>query len=295
MIPNHSPKSTPHSYKKNQKKLFLTCIALTSTIMGVEIVGGFFSHSLALLSDAGHMFTDLFALFSSFFAMLITATPANHQKTYGYFRAEVLVALLNAALLIGISIYLMIESYFHLIHPHPIQSSVMLIVAVVGLLSNLVATFLLHKVKGESLNLRGAYLHVLSDTASSIGVILGAMLIYYTGWTKIDAILSFVISLLILFWAIRLLLDSIHILMESTPKHIQVSELTHFVKKEIREIKEIHDIHVWEITTHMYAMTAHVIVEDCTVLESMKLTEKINRLLSEKFHIEHVNLQYECE
>ncbi len=295
MIPNHSPKSTLHSYKKNQKKLFLICIALTSTIMGVEIVGGFFSQSLALLSDAGHMFTDLFALFSSFFAMLITATPANHQKTYGYFRAEVLVALLNAVLLIGVSIYLMIESYFHFIYPHPIQSSVMLIVAIVGLLSNLVATFLLHKVKGESLNLRGAYLHVLSDTASSVGVILGAILIYYTGWTKIDPILSFIISLLILFWAIRLLLDSVHILMESTPKHIQVSELTNFVKKEIGEIKEIHDIHVWEITTHMYAMTAHIIVEDCTVLESMKLTERINRLLSEKFHIEHVNLQYECE
>lgn len=258
-------------------------------------MGGFFSQSLALLSDAGHMFTDLFALFSSFFAMLITATPANHQKTYGYFRAEVLVALLNAVLLIGVSIYLMIESYFHFIYPHPIQSSVMLIVAIVGLLSNLVATFLLHKVKGESLNLRGAYLHVLSDTASSVGVILGAILIYYTGWTKIDPILSFIISLLILFWAIRLLLDSVHILMESTPKHIQVSELTNFVKKEIGEIKEIHDIHVWEITTHMYAMTAHIIVEDCTVLESMKLTERINRLLSEKFHIEHVNLQYECE
>lgn len=295
MIPDHSPKSTPHSCKKNQKKLFLACIALTTTIMGVEILGGFFSHSLALLSDAGHMFTDLFALFSSFFAMLITATPANHQKTYGYFRAEVLVALFNAALLVGVSIYLIIESYFHLLHPHPIQSSVMLIVAVVGLLSNLVATFLLHQVKGENLNLRGAYLHVLSDTASSVGVILGAILIHYTGWTKIDPILSFVISLLILFWAIRLLLDSIHILMESTPKHIQVSELTDFVKREIGEIKEIHDIHIWEITTHMYAMTAHIIVEDCTILESMKLTERINHLLSEKFHIEHINLQYECE
>ena len=296
MKPVHHPKLTQrsHSYQKIGKKLLLFCLLLTLFIMILEIAGGIFSKSLALLSDAGHLFTDFFALLSSFFAILIVSTPANYQKTYGYFRAEILVALLNGVLLIGVSIYLLIESYLHFKNPHPIQSSIMFGVALIGLLSNLITAFLLHRVKGENLNLRSAYIHLLSDTASSFGVIVGAILIYFTGWMKIDSILSFIISLLILFWASRLILDSIHILMESTPKHIQISELIESIKNEVKGIKEIHDLHIWEITTHMYAMTAHVIVEDCTILESMKTTEKINRLLAEKFHIEHVNLQYEC-
>jgi cobalt-zinc-cadmium efflux system protein len=262
--------------------------------MGVEIAGGFFSKSLSLLSDAGHMFTDFFTLSMSFFAILIASKPVNPHKTYGYFRAEVITALFNGLLLIGAALFIFYEAALRLTHPVEVHSLSMLVVAGVGLIVNLISGALLFGVREKDLNLRGAFSHVLSDTLSSLGVVAGALILRSTGWAKIDSILSILIGSLVLFWAIKLVRDSLHILMESTPKHIQIPQLIQTLKEEVEGVRDIHDIHIWEITTHMYAMTAHVTVSECSLIDCMKMTASINRLLSEKFHIEHANLQFEC-
>lgn len=304
MYPTHHPKSfKEHTHKSSEpctperskeKKSLLFYLILTASVMGIEIVGGLVSGSLALLSDAGHMFTDLFTLSLSLFALFIASKPVDHQKTYGYFRAEILTALFNGFLLIVVSIFIFYEAYQRFQHGAHVREIPMLWVGSLGLIINLVGVFLLHDLRKQNLNLRSAFLHVLSDTLSSLAVVVGALVIYFTQWEKIDSLLSFMIAILILLWAVKLVLESIHILMESTPKHIDIGELTQFMKQENPGIKEIHDVHVWAITTNMYAMTAHVTVEECSVSDCMKTTEAMNRLLSEKYHIEHVNLQYEC-
>ncbi|MFO1520398.1 MAG: cation diffusion facilitator family transporter [bacterium] len=290
----HSPESHAHSHKTQERKKLLFCMVLTLSMMGVEIAGGFLSGSLALLSDAGHMFTDFFTLAMSFFAILIASRPVNAHKTYGYFRAEVITALFNGILLIGASGFIFYEAYERLSEPVPVHTTEMLLIALLGLIINLLSGYLLFDVRGKDINLKGAFAHVLSDTLSSVGVVIGALVIRFTAWTRIDPLLSFLIGSLVLFWAGKLVRDSIHILMESTPKHINLTELVEILKKEVKGVKEIHDVHVWEITTHMYAMTAHV-TTDCKLLsECMGMTERINQVVSERFHIEHVNLQYEC-
>src|SRR5262245_13640867 len=289
---SHHDHSQPHRVEERRKLLF--CILLTGIMMVVEVIGGVFSRSLALLTDAGHMLTDLFTLAMSFFAILIASRPVNYRKTYGYFRAEILTALFNGVLLIGISLFIFYEAYQRIRRPVQIYPREMLVIALIGLLVNLISGYFLYEVRGKDLNLKGAFFHVLSDALSSLAVVIGALVIWGVGWLQIDPILSILIGTLVLFWAFKLVRDSIHILMESTTKHIDMKELLEIMKREVGGIKEIHDVHIWEITTHMYAMTAHVTVEECSLSECMKKTEIINLLLSERFHIEHVNLQYEC-
>ena len=283
-----------HPHKVKERKRLLLSIGLTGATMVLEAVGGYLSGSLALLSDAGHMLTHFFALCMSFFAILIASRPVNLQKTYGYFRAEVLAALFNGFFLVGVSLYIFYEAYARLRHPLPVNGVEMFVIGAIGLAVNLATGILLYEVRGRDINLRSAFAHMLSDTLSSVGVVAGALVIHYTGFTQIDPILSIVISVLILFWAIRLAVDSVHILMESTPKHIDIAVLVETIQNEVEGVLEIHDVHIWEITTHMYAMTAHVKVNDCTLSHCMKMSESINRILSDRFQIEHVNLQYEC-
>jgi cobalt-zinc-cadmium efflux system protein len=240
------------------------------------------------------MFTDFFTLAMSFFAILIASKPVNLQKTYGYFRAEVITALFNGLLLVLAALYIFYEAVERLTTPIEVHPLSMLLVAGIGLVANLFSGFLLFSSREKDLNLRGAYSHVLSDTLSSLAVVIGALVLRFTGWAKIDSILSLFIGSVVLFWAVKLARDSVHILMESTPKHIQIPQLIQTLKDEIQGVKDIHDIHIWEITTRMYAMTAHVTVSDCSLKDCMKMTDSINLLLSERFHIEHVNIQYEC-
>lgn len=285
--------SGPHAIQERKRLLF--CLLGVFLTMFAEALGGYFSGSLALLSDAGHMFTDFFALLGSFFAMLIASRPVNASKTYGYYRAEVIAAFLNGLLLMGAAIFIVLEAYERFLNFHPVNAWLMLWIGVLGLLVNLGTAWILHPVKKNNLNLKGAYLHMISDAASSVAVVAAAFLILLKISPKIDALLSVLISILIFFWAFRVVRDSIHVLMESTPKHIKLSEVIETLKREVEGIQDLHDLHVWEITANMYAMTAHVNVLDCRISENMKRTEKINRILSERFHIEHVNLQYECE
>ncbi|MBL7685626.1 MAG: cation transporter, partial [Deltaproteobacteria bacterium] len=256
-------------------------------------IGGFYSHSLALLSDAGHLFTDLFTLLMSFFAILIAQKPVNENKTYGYYRAEVIAAFLNGILLSLVSFFIFYEAFQRWTSKESPHAISMFWISLLGLIMNLISGALLFRLHSKSLNLKGAFFHILSDTLSSVGVVAGALLIYYRDLNWLDPLLSILIGTLVLFWALRLLRESIHILMESTPKHLSIESLKLELKKEFPEIIELHQIHLWEITTHRYALTAHLLTHYEKISECQLLVKRMRPFLCDKFQIEHINFQFE--
>jgi len=268
-------------------------IIITAIVMGIEVVGGFLTNSLALLSDAGHMLTHLFALGISFFAIVLATRPVTKEKTYGFYRAEVLVAFVNGIVLLFLTAFIFYKAIFRIISPQPVAELEMLLVAILGLAANGAGIFLLHGVGRGDINVKSAFLHLIGDTASSGAVVLGGLIIYYTDNFLIDPLISILICILILIWAGKLLAESTNILLEATPKHVDIDEMVSFIKRRIPAIKAIHHVHVWVITSHMYAMTAHVIIEDITVSQSHKILEKINQLVTNEFNISHTNIQFE--
>jgi cobalt-zinc-cadmium efflux system protein len=288
---------THHSHQHHQtNKLsrLKICLILTAVGMLIEVVGGLLSNSLSLLSDAGHMLTDAFALGMSYFAVLLALKPASKRHTYGFFRAEVLAAFVNSLALIFIAGFIAYEAFGRLSHPAVIKINEMLFIALVGLAINGISISFLSKVGSGDLNVRSAILHQLGDMISSIAVVAGAIVIYFTHHYIIDSLLSFFICALIISGALRLLLDSAHILLESTPKHLDIDEVIKTVKSEVPGVHEMHHVHIWTISTSMYALTAHVVVEDCKVSAAREFLHKINDVLKKNFAIEHTNLQFEC-
>jgi len=268
-------------------------IIITAIVMGIEVVGGFLTNSLALLSDAGHMLTHLFALGMSFFAIVLAARPVTKEKTYGFYRAEVLVAFVNGIVLLFITAFIFYKAIFRVISPQSVAGLEMLLVAILGLAANGAGIFLLSGVGRGDINVKSAFLHLIGDTASSGAVVLGGLIIYYTGNFVVDPLISILICGLILIWAVRLLAESINILLEATPKHVDIDEMVEVIKRRVPGVKAVHDVHVWVITSRMYAMTAHVIVDDIPLSRSREILEKINKLMNEQFNISHTNIQFE--
>lgn len=265
-------------------------IYATSSIFILEVAGGLYSNSLALLSDAAHMFMDVFALVLTYATIQIAKRPSTHKVTYGYHRLEIFSALINGFTLIIISVFLAREAYFRLLEPPQVRGMEMLLVAVVGMLVNLWVTTRLHG--HHDLNVRGAYLHALGDTLSSVAVIVGAIIILYTGSFLADPVLSFIIVAVILLGSVRLISDSFHILMESAPKHVDINELVEAVNS-IDRVEGIHDIHLWSVCSNVHAMSAHILVREMMVCETDPLIESINRVLAEKFNIIQTTFQFE--
>jgi cobalt-zinc-cadmium efflux system protein len=282
-----------HDFRSYERKRLLITIILTGTMMIVEILGGIFTGSLALISDAGHMLTHAFALLASFLAILYACRPATKDKSFGFYRAEILAALLNGITLLVITGFILWEAYKRILTPRPIAAKEMIIIGVVGLLVNIATALLLWKASKESLNVRSAFIHMLGDTGSSVGVVIGAFIIYFTGFYIIDPIFSIIIAILILIWSISLIRDSVRILMESTPKNINVGELKAGVIVQNAKVKDIHDLHVWEITSNMYCMTAHMVIEDMNVSQTQQLLDEISQYLLEKYNIQHPIIQFE--
>jgi cobalt-zinc-cadmium efflux system protein len=282
-----------HDFRSYERKRLLITIVLTGTMMIVEILGGIFTGSLALISDAGHMLTHAFALLVSFLAILYACRPATKDKSFGFYRAEILAALLNGITLLVITGFILWEAYKRILTPRPIAAKEMIIIGVAGLLVNIATALLLWKASKESLNVRSAFIHMLGDTGSSVGVVIGAFIIYFTGFYIIDPIFSIIIAILILIWSISLIRDSVRILMESTPKNINVGELKAGVIVQNAKVKDIHDLHVWEITSNMYCMTAHMVIEDMNVSQTQQLLDKISQYLLEKYNIQHPIIQFE--
>ena len=280
-------------FRSYERKRLLIAIILTGAMMIGEIIGGIVSGSLALLSDAGHMLTHSFALLISFLAILYACKPATREQSFGFYRAEIIAALFNGITLLIITGFILWEAYKRILNPVPISEIEMIIVAVIGLIVNIATALILWKASRESLNVRSAFVHMIGDTASSIGVVIGAVIIYFTGFYIIDPIISILIAALILVWSITLIRDSIRILMESAPKNIDIKELRDTMVKEIAPVKDLHDLHVWEITSGMYCMTAHVIIDDMNVSRTEKVLSDINQFLLDRYNIQHPIIQFE--
>lgn len=236
-------------------------LALTVVILIAEAVGGWLSNSLALLADAGHVLTDAGALALSLFVAWFSRQPVTPSRTYGYLRWEILAALINGAALLGLSAWVVVEAVTRFGSPEPVAGGLMLGVATAGLAANAVAAWLLHPVHASSLNIRGAYLHVLGDLLASIGTILAAVVIQLTGWLAADPIASLLTTALIIRGAWSLVRESVNVLLESTPSHISLADVRAALQG-IDGVESVHDLHVWTVTSGVVALSAHAIVRD---------------------------------
>lgn len=274
------------------KNLFISII-LNFVITIAQIIGGILSNSLALLSDALHNLSDGLALVIAYIANKIGKKDSNERKTFGYKRIEILAAFINSLVLIVISIYLFIEAVKRFMNPEPINGSLMFIIAVIGLIANLVAVLLLHKDSKNSLNIKAAYLHLIGDTISSVAVIAGSILIIYYDLYWIDPVLTFLIGIYILKETYSILKETIDILMQAAPYDINIREIQNEIIK-IDKIFDIHHVHLWKLSDHEIHFECHVqLNENITVNETDGILNKIENLLHDKFNIYHVTVQFE--
>ncbi|NLE04873.1 MAG: cation transporter, partial [Crenarchaeota archaeon] len=263
--------------------------------MVIEVFGSIFTGSLALGSDAGHMFTHFFALAISYVAIVIASKKPCHHRTYGYYRAEILAALFNSIFLFAVTSFIFYEGIIRLINPQPVFGFEMFIVALAGLAANGISIFLLKDSVKTDLNVKGAFLHMFADTISSIAIMIGAIIVSFTGWYIIDPLLGIGISILIFVWAFGLLKDSLNILLETAPQGLNVDLITENLKQNIPEIIKITDMHIWEITSDMYSFTAHIQINEKDYKNSKQILTKINQLLDENYKIEHTTIQIEFD
>ena len=290
----HEPiKSDNRAYSSTQRNLLIVLL-ITAGVMIAEIIGGLLANSLALLSDAGHMLTDILALGLSIVAMRFAQKPPTATKTFGFYRLEILAAFFNGMLLFFISLYIFYEAYQRIVHPEEIKGLVMLVVAAIGLLANGVGIVILKKTALSNLNVKSAFFHIVGDTISSVGVIVGGLVILYTGWNLVDSLIGIFIGMLILGGAYRLVRESIDIFLEATPRDIDVEKMLDDLH-EIEGVKEIHHLHLWTITSGIYAMSAHVLIEDLLVSRCAQILQEIERLLQGKYGMEHTTIQFESE
>jgi cobalt-zinc-cadmium efflux system protein len=234
-------------------------LIITATFMVVEFAAGLISGALALVADAGHMLTDVGALGLSLFTALLARRPADLKRTYGYLRWEILAALLNGATLFGLSAWVVYEAVGRIASPRPIETRLFLVVALLGLVANLVSLAVLHRLQDHSLNVRGAYLHILGDVLGSLAALGAAVIVAATGWTVADPIVSILLSLLILFSAWRLLRESTDVLLETVPRHLSLEDVRARML-EVPGVSAVHDLHVWTVTSGVIAMSGHAVV-----------------------------------
>jgi cobalt-zinc-cadmium efflux system protein len=280
-----------------QSRNLLFALILTGFIFLVEVTAGFLTNSLALLSDAAHVLTDLVSLALALFAIILSALPATDTRTYGWHRSEVFAALINGLTLVVISGFIVFEAVHRLSSPEPVKSVGMLAAAAFGLVVNLFVVHRLHGHDEHDLNLRSAFLHVVGDVLISAGVIVGAVIIYYTSWYLVDPILSIIFSLVILRGAVKVLYEAAHILLEGVPKGLDINAVVDEIK-EVNHVLDVHRLHVWSICPSISALSAHILIDPDYHGERKKIIDDINCRLISCFHINHATLQLEkgeCE
>ncbi len=294
---SHRPKqdsiSSLHEYKSVAKNKLVLSMIITGSVMVVEVIGSILTGSLALGSDAGHMFTHLFALAISFIAIVIACKAPCHHRTYGFYRAEILAALFNSIFLFGVTAYIFYQGIERLLNPQPVLGFEMLLVALLGLAANGISILILRGSVRSDLNIKGAFLHMFADTASSVAIIIGAIVVSLTNWYIIDPLLGIGISVLIFVWAWSLLKDSVNVLLETAPKGMNIDIVSLELKKNMPEILQINDMHIWEITSGMYSLTAHIEADLTNYENTKQIVEKINKILDEEYGIEHTTIQIE--
>ena len=267
-------------------------LSMTASIMVLEIVAGLLSHSLALLADAGHMATDAAALAMTLAASWIAHQPATRTKTYGFYRTEILAAFLNGLTLWGIVIWIGYEAIQRFAHPPVIRAPMMLLTAIIGLAANLGCSWVLRPSQSQSLNMKSAYLHVLADALGSVSVIGAAAVIWLTGWSLADPIASLLVCAGILWGSWNLIKESVNVLLEGTPSHINVVEVMRAMQS-VPGVKRVHDVHIWTITSGMEAMSGHVVVEE--LAGNREVLNRLSTMLCDRFKIHHTTLQLEEE
>lgn len=272
-------------------------IVLMLALALAEAVAGYLANSLALLSDAGHNFTDSLALLLAWFAFYVQSKPATENKTYGYHRAGVLAAFVNALLLVALAGYIFFEAYHRLRTPQPVHPEWMMIVAGFGFLVDAgVSGALLRKSHGD-LNVRTAFIHTAADALSTAGIVLGGFLIQRTGLTQIDPLLSVLIGGLILWSSVGVIREALNILLEGLPRGLKLETVIAALLR-IPGVEDVHDVHIWSLGSHTHAMSCHVAIADIPPSESQEILKRINHLLEKEFHINHTTIQFEhavCE
>ena len=278
-------------YRNVAKKRLIISLVITLVVMIVEIVGGIITGSIALISDAGHMFTHSFAIGISLIAIIIARKPRCHHRTFGLYRAEVLAAFINGLVLlfvVGIIIY---EAVQRIIHPEEIIGLQMLVVALIGLIVNVTSILILRGGHRTNLNIRGVFYHMIADAASSVGIVIAAIIISYTGWNILDPIVSIGISIVILYWAIGILRESSVILLEMAPRGLDVDTIEKDLLKEFPNIKNLENIHIWSITSDMFVFSTHIRFKKEDTNYNEKLLSKICRYLKEKYRFIETTIQ----
>lgn len=289
MAPHHDRHQ--HRTARSSRRLAWT-LAISAAYMLAEAIGGWLANSLALLADAGHMLSDVAALGLSLFALWLARRPASAQRTYGYYRTEILAALVNGGALLAVSGFIFVEAYQRFLHPPEVQGGMMMTIAVGGLLVNLAGLAILGGAREESLNVHSAWLHVLADAIGSLGAILAGLLIWAFGWYWADPVTSVFVALLIIYSSWNLLSESVSVLMENAPRGINVDDVYRLLL-EAPHVREVHDLHVWTITSGIVSLSAHVVVDDHR--RDVECLAALRHLLHERFGIDHVTLQLEPE
>lgn len=280
-----------HHHGQRTGWILYASLAATLAFTAFEVYAGFRSHSLALLSDAGHNFTDALALLLAAIGFYLQSKPADLSRTYGYQRAGVIAAFLNAATLIVISLAIFWESAVRFIHPEPVNDTVMLWVAVLALFLNSAIMLGLNRDQKEDINIRAAFIHMLGDALSAVAIIIGAIVIRFTGWTYIDPILSVGIGILIIYTAWDIVHESLNILLEGSPRNLDLANVT-TAMSGIEGVLDVHDLHVWSLGSSTHALSSHVLIEDMPPSASEYILKRINGVLC-GFGIHHTTIQFE--
>jgi cobalt-zinc-cadmium efflux system protein len=285
----HDPAPALHAHPASRTRLGLV-LALSGAFLVVEVVAGFLTGSLALLADAGHMLTDVAGLVLALLAMKLAERRPSPRRTFGYHRAEILAALSNAVLLLAVASYILSEAWQRFRDPHPVPSGTVLLVALAGLLVNLVGALLLRTGARRSLNLRGAYNEVMADALSSVGVIVGAVVIALTGFYLVDTIVAVAIALFVLPRSWSLLRETLHVLLEGAPREVDLAALRSAMEG-VPGVKTVHDLHVWTLTSGVHALSAHAILQDGA--SHGRVLGELRTRVTAGFPITHVTVQLE--
>ncbi len=280
-----------HTNKKLEHR-FILALIISIAVFLAELVGGWWTGSLALLSDSAHVFLDVFALGLSYIALRVAALPADDRHTYGWHRVEVFAALLNGITLLGITLAIFYEAWERLQNPTPIHSAEMLIIAAIGLVASLATARILEDHHHNDLNTRSAFLHVIGDALASLGVIVGGVVMLATGWYALDPLISAFIGAIIVTSSWRVLRSSLHILFEGAPEGIAIGEVARAMGN-VAGVQDVHDLHLWSICSGYPALSAHVLVADAACETTIAQMSALKQMLSERFKIQHTTIQFE--
>jgi cobalt-zinc-cadmium efflux system protein len=280
-----------HEEESPSKNLFIT-VLLNTTITLVELVGGLVAHSLALISDSFHNLSDTMAGVLTFYTYRLSLKDNNRKFTFGYKRAEILSAIFNASLLIGLAVVLFKEAIVRFYHPQIVNGFIMLPVAIVGLAANSISVLLLHRHSEHNLNVKSVYLHLVSDALSSLGVVLGAILIYFYKLYWLDPVFTILIASFMTYESVKVIIETVNILMECSPSWVNVSDLQKDIES-MPQVNDVHHMHVWRLSDRLTLFEAHVNIKDMPVSDTKEVRSRIEKLLKEKYKIDHATIQFE--